>query len=353
VDSISINTFQCATIATTTTVGAATPVQYSDQTTLSATVGSACASPTGSVQFLVNGSPVGSVPVTGPGAVSLTVPINLQAGSYPVIANFISSNPYYQNSSGAGALSVTRENAAVTPSASNPISVKVNAPGGTAGPITIAAAITEMNDGSPGNISNAAPVTFTLTPVGPGSSYTQTALSGSGGGVGGTFNVSATFTNVAVNVYDVTITIGGNYYTGSGSSVLAVYDPSLGFVTGGGLIIRNGVMANFAFNVKYQKNGAAKGELLYIEHRPTGDVRLKSNAMQSLSIAGTTGIILGKATLNDVGNHSFRATVVDNGEPGSSDMFGLQVTGPGGGVIAGLTFAPITLTGGNIQVPHD
>ena len=37
-----------------------------------------------------------------------------------------------------------------------------------------------------------------------------------------------------------------------------------------------------------------------------------------------TGVIIGKATLNGVGNHTFRATVIDNGEPGGNDRFGLR-----------------------------
>jgi hypothetical protein len=249
-------------------------------------------------------------------------------------------------------LTVSRENALVTPSAANPAQVKVNTAGGTAGPITLCAAINEVSDGSPGNISLAIPVTFVLTPVAPGSpTITQTATV-SGGGVGGTLTACVTLNNVPVNVYDVSISIGGNYYTGSASTVLAVYDPSLGFVTGGGTIARNGVIANFGFSVKYLKNGNAQGSLLYIEHRATGDVKLKSNAMQSLSIVGNTGVIIGKATLNDVGNHSFRATVVDNGEPGTNDQFGLQVTAPGGVILPDLTFSPMTLRGGNIQVPQ-
>ncbi|HKQ90687.1 MAG TPA: hypothetical protein VJZ77_08395 [Blastocatellia bacterium] len=60
----------------------------------------------------------------------------------------------------------------------------------------------------------------------------------------------------------------------------------------------------------------------------------------------------GAATLNGVGNHTFRATVVDNGEPGRNNKFGLQVTAPSGAIIADLTFDPITLSAGNIQVPH-
>jgi len=155
-----------------------------------------------------------------------------------------------------------------------------------------------------------------------------------------------------VNVYDVSISVGGNHYTGSGSAILAVYDPSLGFITGGGTIVRDGVTAFFGFNFKFRRDGNAQGSLLYIERRPTGEVKLKSNAMESLSIVGNAAVFIGKATLNDVGKYTFRATVVDNGEPGGNDQFGLQVTAPDGAIIPGLTFDPITLSGGNIQVPH-
>lgn len=351
IDSISlINSYSCASVATTTTVDPAT-VQYSDSVTLSATIASTCASPTGSVQFSVNGSNVGApVAVTGPGAVTLATTITLAPGSYSIGAAFTSSNPYYQNSSGTNTLTVTKEDATVTPAATNPFAVKVNTAGGTAGPITICADITEVVDGSAGDISNAT-ASFDFSPVAGGSSPSMSAVSYTGGGVGGTRRACVTLTNVAVNVYDVTITVGG-YYQGTGSTVLAVYDPSLGFVTGGGAIIHNGYPANFGFNVKYLKNGQAQGAFLFVEHRPTGDVKLKSNSLQSLSVVSTTAIILGKATLNGVGNYSFRATGIDNSESGVGDQFGLQVTSPSNANVPDLTFAPLTLTGGNIQVPQ-
>jgi hypothetical protein len=277
--------------------------------------------------------------------------ILLAAGSYPVKAVFSSSNPVILGSMGTSTLTVTKENAVVTPSASNPTQVKVNSPGGSAGPITLCAAVAEVSDGSPGDITNAAPVTFTLSPVGPGSPITQNGAL-SGGGVGGTLTACATFNNVPVNVYDVAINVGGNNYAGSGGATLAVFDPSLGFVTGAAAIVHDGRIAILVFSVKYKKNGAPQGELLYVEHRPTGLVKLESASLQSLSIVGNTGVFIGKAALNGVGNHTFRATVVDNGEPGRNDQFGLQVTAPSGAIIADLTFDPITLSAGNIQVPH-
>jgi len=352
VDSIFINTFQCASIPTTTSASAAS-VQYSDQVTLSATIGAGCANLEGSVQFVVNGNNVGSVPVTGAGTVSLPIVISLPAGSYTVIANYTSSNPFYQDSSGSGTLTVTRENATITPSPSNPTSVKVALGDGTASSITLAAAITEVIDGSAGDTSNAVPVTFVLTPVGPGSPLSKTAVSGTGGGVGSTLNVSATFTNVPVNVYDIAITIGGNFYTGSGTSMVSVYDPSLGLVTGGGTLIRNGILANFGLNAKFLPNNKIQGSFNYVEHRTSGDVKLNADNIQSLSIVSGTAIIVGKATLNGVGNHSFRLTIVDKGEPGTNDQFGLEVTAPNGTPVNDLKFTKLTITSGNIQVPNN
>jgi hypothetical protein len=147
------------------------------------------------------------------------------------------------------------------------------------------------------------------------------------------------------------MTIGGNYYLGSAGSILTVYDPSLGFTTGGGTVMHDGIPASFGFSVKYLKNGQAQGSLLYVEHRASGDVKLKSNAMQSLAIVGDVAVILGKATLGAVGNHGFMATAHDAGESGTADQFGLQVTSPDGFIVPDLTFPMQTLTGGNIQVP--
>jgi len=286
----------------------------------------------------------------GDGTGTVTGTAQVAAGSYPV--TFSVDDGHNPPVTAGLNIIATREDAMVTHSLSSPTAVKVNAPGGTAGPITLSVNIAEATDEpTDGNISNAVPVAYTLTPMGPGSSYTCAATT-SGGGVGGTLAASCSFASVPVNVYDVHVTIGGNFYQGSGDTVLAVYDPSLGFVTGGGVVMHDGVRANFGFNAKYVKSGQIKGSLLYIEHRPSGDVILKSNAMGSLSIVGNTAYILGKATLNGVGNYKFRATVVDFGEPGTADRFGLQVNNPSNVIVSDLTFSPITLAGGNIQVPH-
>lgn len=318
--------------------------QYSDPVTLSASVTPVSylgQTISGTVQFRVDGNAVGApVSVDASGNASISYTIAGAAGAHSITANFTPGSTFFSAGSGSATLTALLEDAIITPSASNPSSVPVSSPGGNATSITLSATVAEVADGSLGDITKAIG-SVTLTPIGPGSAVTL-PLNAAG---------NATFTNVAPNVYDVTYAISGAYYAGpAASGILAVFDPSQGNVTGGGTIMHNGVRANFGFNIKYQKNGNAQGNFLYIEHRPTGDVKVKSNALDTLSIAGNTAIILGKATVGEVGNNQFRLTVVDNGEPGSSDQLGLKVT-KNGSDLADLTFDPVTLSGGNIQVP--
>jgi hypothetical protein len=286
----------------------------------------------------------------GNGTGTVSGALEVAAGTYPV--TFSASDG--QNPAVTEHLNivVTREDAVVAPSAINPTAVKVSSPGGTTLPVTLAASIVELADGSPGDISNAVPVTFTLTPTLTTGVRTCTAMT-AGSGMGGTLSASCSFTSLPVDVYNVTIDIGGNFYRGSTEMILAVYDPSLGFVTGGGAVTHNGVRANFGFIAKYLKSGRIQGSVRYIEHRTGGNVALKSNAMTSLSVVGNSAVIVGKANLDGVGNHEFRVTAVDNGEPGTADRFGLQVRDRSGAGIASLTFAPILLDSGNIIVPHN
>jgi hypothetical protein len=334
-----------------TTVSATGPVQYSDVVTLNSTTIPQVSPPppiSGSVEFFVNNVSVDSAPVNSSGVATINTRILLAAGSYPLRAVITSSNPDISGSMGTSTLAVTKENAVVTLSASNPTQVKVNSPRGAAGPIMLCAAVADVSDGSPGDISNAAPVTFTLSPVGPGSPIAQDATL-SGGGVGGTLTACAAFNNVPVNGYDVGVSVGGNNYTGSSSGALAVFDPSLGSYRGIGAIVRNGRNGTFLFNIRYRRDGTPLGGLIYVERRPTGFVTLQTSAVQSLSIAGATGVIFGKASLNGVGNHTFRATLIDSSKSGRGDRFGLQVISPSGATITDLTFDPIILRGGNIR----
>jgi hypothetical protein len=265
-------------------------------------------------------------------------------------------------------LTVTKELALAVPQAANPASKQVGSAGGSAsGTVTLCFDISEVADGSPGDLINANSATVAISAVGTGSASSinpsSVSLSSPVNGVR-TACVTLTLTNTPVNVYEVTLNIGGNYYTGSGTTAFTVFDPSLGFVTGGGWITRtvkiNGqdvqVKANYGVNIKYNKGGNAQGSLLYIEHRPDGDYRVKSNSLGAMAIVsnvlGNEGQPTGKATYQGVGNYTFVARVIDGDPKGLKDQFGFKLIDPTGVVVAGLTFDPIILGGGNNQVPQ-
>src|SRR4030095_10180993 len=209
--------------------------------------------------FSVDGNPVGSPVAVNPSGVATTsYTVGVGAGAHTITAAFTSTNAAFLNSSNTGTLTVSKEDADVSPAAANPFAVKVNAPGGTGGPITLCFEMNEVSDGSPGDTTNITSVTVAATPIGGGPAISPAAVR-SGGGAGVTRTACVTLNSVPVNVYDVTLTINGNFYQGSGSTVLTVYDPSLGFVAGGGSIIHNGYRANVGVNIKYLKSGNAQG----------------------------------------------------------------------------------------------
>jgi subtilisin-like proprotein convertase family protein len=339
---IATQTFTCNTVdVIVDTVRA----QYSDRVTLSANVRNVTCP--GTVEFQVNGSVVGSSPLVG-GTATLPYTISLAQGFSTIRATFTSSMNGI-TSSADGSLQILPEDAIVTLLSSNPGVVGVNSPGGTAGPINLCATINETNDGSPGDISLAAPVTFTLTPVAPGQPpITQTATT-SGGGIGGTLMACAALNNVPVNVYSMVVRASGSFYTGSARSTLAVFDSSLRSFRGIGTIVRNGNTATFLINASYRNGGTLEGGLIYVDNNPASPLTVQTNALQSLSVVGNTGVMVGTMTLNGVANHMFRVIAVDNSNSGRGDQFGLQVFAPDGTSIPNMTFDPIVLRGGNIQ----
>ncbi|MEA2932012.1 MAG: hypothetical protein QOI56_797 [Actinomycetota bacterium] len=314
--------------------------QYSDPITpytLSATDSdSACSD----VTFSAIGLPSGLV-VTSNGDCTGIVSGTLAAAAGSYAVTYTATDETGASDSTPSSFQVTREDATVTPSASNPKGVVVSTAGGSAS-FALSAAVTEP-DASKGDIGLATPVTFTLTPLESGSSYSCTATT-SGGGVGGTLLATCNFSGVAVNAYTVDIVVGGSYYQGSGQTIVAVGDPSLGFFTGGAKL----GSAKAELNPKYKKDGSVQGKVSYSDSSGPGTT-LESTRLDALVVMGQKAYVLGSATVNGTSGYSFILTVIDNGEPGRDDRLGLAVRDPGGNVVPGLTFSPRTLTGGNLQ----
>ena len=318
--------------------------QYSDPITPYTLSATDTDSPCGDVSFSATGLPSG-LAVTDNADCTATVSgtLTAAAGSYTV--TYTATDETGAADSTTSSFEVTREDATVTPSPSNPKGVVVTSAGGT-GSFTLTAAVTEP-DASKGDIGLATPVTFTLTPLESGVSYSCTAVT-SGGGVGGTLTASCGFSGVAVNAYLVDIVGGGDFYQGSGSSIVAVGDPSLGFFTGGAKLDHGGRAAKVELNPKYKNNGSVQGKVSYSEQESLA-MALDSTQLDALVVLGQKAYVLGSARVNGVAGYSFILTAIDNGEPGRSDQVGLAVRDPGGSPVAGLTFAPTTLTSGNVQ----
>jgi hypothetical protein len=274
------------------------------------------------------------------------------------------------------------EDALVSFDAGNVVAVKVTSPGSNASlPFSLTLRIQEAPESgpsvAPGNI-NLAQVSVTLEPVGPGSTVTVQCTST---GPVTPFDYSAVltvrcnFSGVPVNTYTVKATVVGGYYTSYGEDVLVVYDPSLGFTTGGGWFNWPGTTdrTNFGYTMKYNKQATnIQGSLLLVRHVPNSSLiyRVKSNSLFGLSLGQTSlpmgwASFSGKATYQEpgwplpIGNYEFTAYVEDRNEPGSGiDRFWIEVRDKDGRVVTVMSVPRpgssngVPLQGGNIVVPH-
>jgi hypothetical protein len=193
-----------------------------------------------------------------------------------------------------------------------------------------------------------------------------------GSGYDAVLAVTCIFKDVEVNTYTTEVTVDGGYYRGSGEDVFTVYDPSLGFTTGGGWFYWPGTTekTNFGYTMKYNKKATnLKGSLLIIRHLADGSIyRLKSNALDGLALGdeGSSGwaTFAGKATYRSPsmpepeGNHTFTVYVEDYGEPGDGDRFWVEIRDKDGLIVTAFSLSveaadnAATLEGGNIVVPH-
>jgi hypothetical protein len=255
----------------------------------------------------------------------------------------------------------------------NRVDVPVPEPGGDSGEFTLSVCVRERDVPLPGDIS-LAQVSMSLVPVGPGGPVVGTA--GEPILEDGRQCVTFGFDGVPVNAYTVQVEVGGGYYTGAGEDVLVVYDPSLGFTTGGGWFTWPGTAdeetgyrgdkTNFGFTMKYNKKATnIQGSLLLIRHLENDAIyRVKSNVLYGLALGEDRNVPMGWASFSGkctykewdwtdpIGNYEFLVYVEDRNEPGTGvDRFWIEV-------IDGLALerpaneSAVEIRGGNLVVPH-
>ncbi|MGN6296327.1 MAG: T9SS type A sorting domain-containing protein [Ginsengibacter sp.] len=213
-------------------------------------------------------------------------------------------------------------------------------------------------------VSNAT-VTFTVTNNGNITPIVAAAVTNSSGVA--TYNLPSG--SLATGLYQVTAVTG----SGCAQSVayFSVYDPSAGFVTGGGWINSPAGAysadpsltgkANFGFNAQYKKgNNVPDGNTEF--QFQAGNLNFKSTnyATGSLVIAGAKAIFQGTGTINGTGSYSFMISAIDgsiNGG-GGTDKFRIKIQTAGGGVVYDNNFGisdnadPTTALGGGSIVIH-
>ena len=176
-------------------------------------------------------------------------------------------------------------------------------------------------------------------------------------------DVAADVDNICVRGTD----IWGN--VGPDVCVLAVwYDPSAGFVTGGGWInspagayVANPLLtgkANFGFVSKYEKGKTIPSGNTEFQFAAAG-LKFASTSMDWLVVSGARAQFHGIGTLNGTAGYSFTLTAIDGSVSGGggTNKFRIKILAPAGGVVydnqlnAADSADPSTvLGGGNIMI---
>lgn len=281
---------------------------------------------------------------------------------------------------------VNPEDAEITFDSDNEVAIRVNDGDGLSPPFSLTIYVSESYDpvsgepnGEPwaeaGDISRitSADISISLIPVGSGEPEPGTCTIDSvvPDGYDSYIPVVCNFDDLPVNTYTVELTVSGDYYNGYNEDVLVVYDPTLGFTTGGGWFYWPGTeddytgypgdKTNFGYNMKYNKKGTnIQGNLLLIRHLANDTIyRVKSNALYGLAL-GQDGDSMGWASFSGkctykepgwtepIGNIEFVVYVEDRNEPGTGqDKFRIEI------IDKSLSLdVPVEIRVGNIVVPH-
>jgi hypothetical protein len=198
----------------------------------------------------------------------------------------------------------------------------------------------------------------------------STSTNGAVAQTGNTGTVNGSHAYPTDGVYTVTLTLT-NSSRQTGQSVfqyVVVYNPSAGFVTGGGWITsRAGAytanptltgQANFGLNARYQSGSTAPAGNTEFQF-PVANLNFHATSYDWLVITTNQAQYQGSGTINGVGNYGFLMTALDSGGSSTPDKLRLRIwdknnnnaviydTQPG----APTTAAPTTvLGGGRIQV---
>jgi hypothetical protein len=139
----------------------------------------------------------------------------------------------------------------------------------------------------------------------------------------------------SAGIHTVTMMVTDNFDASDSADTFAViYDPTGGFVTGGGWIDSpEGAYepdpalagrANFGFVSKYKKGADVPTGNTEFQFK-AADLNFKSTSYEWLVIAGSKAKFKGEGTINGAGNYRFMLTAVDGDLGGGDDTFRLKI----------------------------
>jgi hypothetical protein len=232
--------------------------------------------------------------------------------------------------------------------------VEVNNVAPTLGALTVDLALVEVNT----NIIASAVFTD------PGALDTHTATWDWGDGTtagtvtqgAGSGSVNDSHSYSVPGVYTVKLTVTDNDGDASNESIyefVVVYDPSGGFVTGGGWIdspsgaykadLSLTGKANFGFVAKYKKGANVPDGNTQFQFK-AGDLNFHSSSYEWLVVAGTNAQFKGEGTINGQGSYRFMIWADDD----NPDTFRIQIWGDNGVVYD--NGSQQSLGGGSIKI---
>jgi hypothetical protein len=212
-----------------------------------------------------------------------------------------------------------------------------------ASPIPVGAAASVRADFSDGNAGDTHTATI---------DWEGTTTAGVVTEAGGSGTVTGSNTYPAPGVYTVNVFVNDGDLSGTRSSAgdtpayIVVYDPSAGFVTGGGWInspaaacqltsVCGGATgkATFGFVARYKKGATTPSGDTEFQFS-AGGLRFVSSNYDWLTVAGSRAKYKGSGQINGAGNYGFLITAIDgdlNG--GGPDQFRIKITDPATGTV--------------------
>jgi PKD repeat protein len=196
--------------------------------------------------------------------------------------------------------------------------------------------------GPVGPVAMNTPATINATFTDPGTADTHSAVWSWGDGTEtsiplgtATSPISDSHTYTTAGIYTVTLTVtdDDNGFDTEIYQYVVVYDPSAGFVTGGGWIISSAGAysadesltgkATFGFVAKYQKGAKVPTGQTEFQFK-AGNLNFKSTSYDWLVVSGTKATYKGIGTINGEGDYGFMLTATDGGNKGD-DKFRIKI----------------------------